>query len=130
MDKHKEENFRHNYAIILNELFKELKIDGKVNVENEFTVWKGRIHFLYGNFLIEYKYPTRIASLNTPGNLKFIEQVQRQINGFHRKTGIPFNLIKDFGSASEQSIKAISMFYDKLEENNEMNKAMLLFEQW
>lgn len=185
-NEYKEENFRQNHAIILDELFKALKIDGNVNIENEFTVVQGRIDSLYGNFLIEYKYPTRIASSNTAGNMKFIEQVQKQINDFHQKTGVPFNkvmgvvfdgyyviyikrqeddwsisvpqemtvdsyelflmrllsvnsggkallvdnLIKDFGSASIQSIQAISVLYHKLEYNNEMNKAQLLFKQW
>lgn len=185
-NEHKEENFRQNCAIILDDLFKKLEIDRNVNVENEFTVLQGRIDSLYGNFLIEYKYPTRIASSNTAGNLKFIEQVQRQMNGFHKKTSVPFhkimgvvfdgyyviyikkqgndwnisvpqemtvdsyelflmrllsvnssgkalladNLIHDFGSASSQSIQAISTLYHKLECNNEMNKAKLLFEQW
>lgn len=185
-NEYKEENFRQNYAIILDELFKALKIDGKVNVENEFTVLEGRIDSLYGNFLIEYKYPTRIASSNTANNMKFIKQVQRQIEGFHQKTGVPLNkimgvvfdgyyviyikkqgddwsislpqemtvdsyelflmrllsvnyggkallvdnLIKDFGSSSAQSIQAISVLYNKLEYNTEMNKAKLLFEQW
>lgn len=88
-NEHKEENFRTNYAIILNELFKELEIEAKINIENEFTVLEGRIDSLYGNFIIEYKYPTRIASTNNAGNMKFIEQVQRQMNGFEKKTGIP-----------------------------------------
>lgn len=92
-NENKEENFRQNHAILLNELFKALKIDGNVNIENEFTVLEGRIDSLYGNFLIEYKYPTRIAGSNTAGNMKFIKQVQRQINGFHQKTGVPFNKI-------------------------------------
>ena len=185
-NKYKEENFRQNCAIILDDLFKKLEIDGNVNVENEFIVLEGRIDSLYGNFLIEYKYPTRIASSNTAGNLKFIEQVQRQMNGFHKKTRVPFhkimgvvfdgyyviyvkkqgddwnisvpqemtvdsyelflmrllsvnsggkallvdNLIKDFGSASTQSVQAVSILYNKLECNNERNKAKLLFEQW
>lgn len=185
-NEHKEENFRTNYAIILDELFKALKIDGNISIENEFTVLEGRIDSLYGNFIIEYKYPTRIASSNNAGNMKFVEQVQRQINGFQKRTGIPFhkimgvvfdgyyviyvkkqgddwsisapqemtvdsyelflmrllsvnsggkalivdNLIKDFGSASTQSIQAISVLYNKLEHNTEMNKTKLLFEQW
>lgn len=185
-NEHKEENFRTNYAIILNELFKELKIAEKITVENEYTVLKGRIDSLYGNFLIEYKYPTRIASSNTVSNLRFVEQVQRQISGFQKKTGVPMNkitgvvfdgyyviyvkwrddgwsisapqemtadsyelflmrllslnnggkalltdnLVKDFGSANIQSIQAISVLYNKLEHNKEMNKSRLLFEQW
>ena len=40
------------------------------------------------------------------------------------------NLVKDFGSAGIQSVQAISMLYNKLECNNERNKAKLLFEQW
>lgn len=89
----KEENFRTNYAIILNELFQSVGIEGKIRVENEFTVLEGRIDSLYGNFLIEYKYPTRISGSNKDANKKFIEQVQRQINGFERKTGIPANRV-------------------------------------
>ena len=54
-NEHKEENFRQNCAIILDDLFKKLEIDRNVNVENEFTVLQGRIDSLYGNFLIEYK---------------------------------------------------------------------------
>lgn len=92
-NEHKEENFRQNYAIILNDLFKKLGIDKNINIENEVTVLDGRIDSLYGNFIIEYKYPTRISSSNTAGNVKFIEQVQRQIEGFHKKTGIPFGKI-------------------------------------
>lgn len=182
----KEANFRQNYAILLDNLFKTLGIDGNINVENEFTVLEGRIDSLYGNFIIEYKYPTRLSSENTAGNIKFIEQVQRQIKGFQGKTGIPFNkimgmvfdgyyviyvrkqgddwnistpqemtvdsyelflmrmlsvnsngkallvdnLIKDFGYASEQSRRAISVLYNKLENNKEINKTKLLFEQW
>ena len=138
------------------------------------------------NFLIEYKYPTRISGSNKDVNKKFIEQVQRQINGFEIKTGIPSNrmmgvvfdgyyviyirkqgegwdismpqemtvdsheiflmrllsvncdgkalitenLVRDFGSSSEQSVCAISMLYNKLANNTEYNKARLLFEQW
>lgn len=185
-NEHKEENFRTNCAIILDELFKELKIDGTINIENEFTVLEGRIDSLYGNFIIEYKYPTRIAGSNMKNNMKFIEQIERQMTGFHKKTGVPFNkimgvvfdgyyviyvkrqeedwsisepqemtvdsyelflmrllsvnsggkalvaenLIKDFGSVSIQSIQAISVLYNKLEHNTEMNKSQLLFEQW
>ncbi|MDE6184761.1 MAG: N-6 DNA methylase, partial [Lachnospiraceae bacterium] len=136
--------------------------------------------------MIEYKYPSRISGSNKDVNKKFIEQVQRQINGFEIKTGIPSNrvmgvvfdgyyaiyirkhgedwdvgmpqemtvdshelflmrlisinfggkaliaenLVNDFGSASLQSIRAISMLYKKLEDNTEQNKAKLLFEQW
>lgn len=181
----KEENFRMNHAILLNELFQALNMDGNIQVENEFTVLEGRIDSLYGNFIIEYKYPTRIASSNTGTNVNFIEQVQRQINGFQKKTEIPFskimgvvfdgyyaiyikkqgdwhisepkemtvdsyeeflmrllsvnsggkallaeNLINDFGSASTQSIQAISVLYHKLEHNKETNKTKLLFQQW
>ena len=92
-NEYKEENFRQNYAIILNKLFKTLAIEGKVEIENEYTVVKGRIDSLYGNFLVEYKYPTRIAASNTAGNMKFINQLQRQIKGFQQKTGIPYNKI-------------------------------------
>lgn len=182
----KEENFRQNYAILLNDMFETLGINENINVENEFTVLEGRIDSLYGNFIIEYKYPTRLSSSNTASNEKFIEQVQRQIKGFHGKTGIPFNkimgvvfdgyyaiyvkkqgddwsistpqemtvdsyelflmrilsvnsngkallvdnLIKDFGYSSEQSRRAISVLYNKLENNNEINKTKILFEQW
>lgn len=89
----KEENFRQNCAILLNDMFETLGINGNINVENEFTVLEGRIDSLYGNFIIEYKYPTRLSSSNTASNEKFIEQVQRQIKGFNGKTGIPFNKI-------------------------------------
>lgn len=92
-NEYKEENFRQNYAIILNKLFKTLKMEGKVKIENEYTVVKGRIDSLYGNFLVEYKYPTRIAASNTAGNMKFINQIQRQIKGFQQKTGVPYNKI-------------------------------------
>ena len=34
----KEENFRQNCAILLNDMFETLGIDGNINVENEFTV--------------------------------------------------------------------------------------------
>lgn len=185
-NEYKEENFRTNYAIILDELFKILEIDEEINIENEFTVLNGRIDSLYGNFIIEYKYPTRIAGSDNAGNMKFIEQVQKQMNGFEKKTGIPSNkimgvvfdgyyviyvkkqgedwnvstpqemtvdshelfllrllsinsdgkaliadnLIKDFGSTSTLSIRAVSMLYKKLENNMEENKAKLLFEQW
>ena len=185
-NEHKEENFRQKYAILLDNLFKTLGIDGDINIENEFTVLEGRIDSLYGNFIIEYKYPTRISSSNTASNIKYIEQVQRQINGFQRKTGISFNkimgvvfdgyyiiyvrkqgddwsistpqemtvdsyelflmrllsvnsngkallvdnLIKDFGYSSEQSRQAISILYNKLENNKGMNKTKILFEQW
>ena len=40
------------------------------------------------------------------------------------------NLIKDFGYSSEQSRRAISVLYNKLENNNEINKTKILFEQW
>jgi len=181
----KEENFRLNYAIILNELFRTLKMNENINVENEFTVLEGRIDSLYGNFIIEYKYPTRIMRFNTGNNVKFIEQVQRQMKGFQKRTGIPFckimgvvfdgyyviyvrkqedwrvsepqemtvdsyevflmrllsvnsqgkalladNLVKDFGSDSAQSIQAISVLYNKLENNEGTNKTKLLFHQW
>lgn len=185
-NEYKEENFRQNYAIILNNLFKKLGIDKNINVENEVTVLEGRIDSLYGNFIIEYKYPTRISGTNTTGNEKFIEQVQRQIVGFQKKTEIPFgkimgvvfdgyyviyvkkqgeewsvstpqeitedsyelflmrlisvnsngkallvdNLVKDFGFSSEESRKAISVLYSKLENNQEINKTKILFEQW
>lgn len=184
-NKGKEENFRMNHAIILNELFQTLNVDRNMSVENEFTVLQGRIDSLYGNFIIEYKYPTKIARSNTENNIKFVEQVQRQMNGFQKKTGISFhkimgvvfdgyyviyvkkqedwcisepqemtvdsyevflmrllsvnlggkalladNLIKDFGSDSMQSIQAISVLYNKLKNNNEMNKTKLLFNQW
>lgn len=185
-NEHKEENFRTNCAIMLDELFRTLNIDKNINTENEFTVLKGRIDSLYGNFLIEYKYPTRISGSNMAHNMKFIEQVKRQIRGYHNKTGIPFNkimgvvfdgyyaiyikqyeddwnvslpqemtvdsyelflmrllsinsggkallvenLIKDFGADSEQSNRAISVLYNKLESNTILNKTRLLFEQW
>lgn len=92
-NEYKEENFRNNYAVILNELFQSVGIEGKIRVENEFTVLEGRIDSLYGNFLIEYKYPTRISGSNKDVNKKFIEQVQRQISGFEIKTGIPSNRV-------------------------------------
>lgn len=38
------------------------------------------------------------------------------------------NLIKDFGFSSEQSRKAISILYHKLENNQEINKTKILFE--
>lgn len=185
-NEYKEENFRTNYAFVLKELFQSVGVEGKIRVENEFTVFEGRIDSLYGNFLIEYKYPTRISGSNKDVNKKFIEQVQRQINGFEIKTGIPSNrmmgvvfdgyyviyirkqgegwdismpqemtvdsheiflmrllsvncdgkalitenLVRDFGSSSEQSVCAISMLYNKLANNTEYNKARLLFEQW
>ncbi len=62
-NEYKEENFRQNYAILLNNLFKTLGIYGKINIENEFTVLEGRIDSVYGNFIIEYKYPTRLRLL-------------------------------------------------------------------
>lgn len=40
------------------------------------------------------------------------------------------NLIKDFGSSGTLSVQMITMFYHKLEQNQDMNKARLLFEQW
>ncbi len=185
-NEQKEENFRTNYAILLDELMNSLGITGKIQIENEYSVWNGRIDTLYGNFLIEYKYPTRIADTNTTRNQKFIEQVQRQIEGLAKRTGIsshkvmgavfdgyyviyikrqgtgwevhepqkmtaesheifllrllsvnaagkaltPDNLIKDFGSSGTLSIQMITMFYHKLEQNQDMNKARLLFEQW
>lgn len=42
-NEYKEENFRQKYAIILNDLFKELKIDKSISVENEFTVLEGNL---------------------------------------------------------------------------------------
>lgn len=93
-NEYKEENFRQNFAFILKELFQTLGIAGIINLENEFTVLEGRIDSLYGNFIVEYKYPTRIADSNTAGNMKFVEQVKRQIQGFQQKTGIPFRKIR------------------------------------
>lgn len=92
-NENKEENFRQNYAIILDNLFKQLKIKENINIENEFTVFKGRIDSLYGNFIIEYKYPTRISASNTTSNMEFVKQVQRQIEGFYQKTSIPVNKV-------------------------------------
>lgn len=185
-NEYKEENFRQNHAIMLDDLFKTLGLHGNINIENEFTVLEGRIDSVYGNFIIEYKYPTRLSCSNTSGNAKFIEQVQRQIKGFQKRTGLPFNkimgvifdgyyaiyvkmqgddwsisipqemtvdsyelflmrllsvnsngkallvdnLIKDFGFFSEQSRHAISVLYNKLENNKKINKTKILFEQW
>lgn len=92
-NEHKEENFRQGCAIMFDKLFKELGIEGGISTENEVSVLEGRIDSLYGNFIIEYKYPTRISGSNISANAKFIEQLQRQIKGFHMKSRIPFNKI-------------------------------------
>ncbi len=84
----KEENFRIDIAILINDIFRDLKIDTKINPEQEFSVAQGRIDSLYGNIVIEYKAPGKISSNNSSGNKSFIEQVQRQIIGLSERNKI------------------------------------------
>lgn len=56
-NKGKEENFRTEIAIIINDIFKALEIDTIINPEQEYSVANGRIDALYGNIIIEYKAP-------------------------------------------------------------------------
>lgn len=82
----KEENFRTDMAIILNKIFSDLEIQGQVNPEQEYSVYKGRIDSLYGNIIIEYKAPGRInENIDNSSNKEFIEQVKRQIIGLSLK---------------------------------------------
>lgn len=89
----KEENFRTNYAIILNNLFKKLNMDQKIDFENEYSVHQGRIDSLYGNFIVEYKAPTKIAETHSPDNDRYIVQVQRHIDGLCIRRNIEKNRI-------------------------------------
>ncbi len=85
----KEENFRTDMAIILNKIFSDLKIDEYVNVQQEFSVYKWRIDSLYGNIILEYKWPGKIKSyLDHPDNIEYINQVKRQINWLAEKNKI------------------------------------------
>lgn len=85
----KEENFRINYAIILNKIYLALGIDRSISIEQEYSVAEGRIDSLYGNFIIEYKYPTRITPAMSASNKSFIEQLKRHIIGLSAKNNIP-----------------------------------------
>lgn len=81
-NKGKEENFRIEIAIIINDIFRALGIDTVINPEQEYSVANGRIDSLYGNIIIEYKAPGRISDKNnSTANKEFIEQVKRQISG-------------------------------------------------
>ena len=85
----KEENFRTDMAIILNKIFLDLDIEGKINSQQEYSVYKGRIDSLYGNVIIEYKAPGRINdNINNSSNIEFIEQVKRQIVGLALKNSL------------------------------------------
>ena len=82
----KEENFRTDIAIILNKIFSDLNIEEQANLEQEYSVYKGRIDSLYGNVIIEYKAPGRINdNINNSSNIDFIDQVKRQITGLALK---------------------------------------------
>jgi len=85
-NKGKEENFRTEIAIIINDIFRDLGIDSSINPEQEYSVANGRIDSLYGNIIIEYKAPGKISdNSNYPANKEFIEQVKRQILGLADK---------------------------------------------
>lgn len=82
----KEENFRLEIAFIINDIFKDLKIDLHINPEQEYSVAKGRIDSLYGNIIIEYKAPGKISPKNNSSNNEnFVNQVKRQILGLSDK---------------------------------------------
>ncbi len=81
----KEENFRIDIAILINDIFRDLKIDSKISPEQEFSVAQGRIDSLYGNIIIEFKAPSKISDKNISANKPFIEQVQRQMIGLSKK---------------------------------------------
>jgi len=89
----KEENFRTNYSILLNDLFRKLNINQDIHNENEYSVHKGRIDSLYGNFIIEYKAPGRISKNPGNDNAIFINQVKRHIIGLCQKDSIDINRI-------------------------------------
>lgn len=84
----KEENFKTDFTIIINDIFRELKIDSEINLEQEFSVARGRIDSLYGNIILEYKAPGKISDKNPKVNKNFIEQIQRQILGLADKNKI------------------------------------------
>jgi len=88
-NKGKEENFRTEIAIIINDIFRDLGIDSSINPEQEYSVANGRIDSLYGNIIIEYKAPGRISDKNnSTANKEFIEQVKRQILGLAGKDAV------------------------------------------
>lgn len=89
----KEENFRTNYAIFLNGLFKSLGIIQDIQNENEYSVYKGRIDSLYGNFIVEYKAPGKISKTQSQDNRNYIEQVKRHIDGLCKRRNITANRI-------------------------------------
>ena len=82
----KEENFRMEMAILLNKIFIDLNIKEKVNIEQEYSVYRGRIDSLYGNIILEYKAPKKI--IMNASNKEFVQQVKRQIEGLASKTKI------------------------------------------
>lgn len=85
-NKGKEENFRTEIAIIINDIFRDLNIDTIINPQQEYSVANGRIDSLYGNIIIEYKAPGKISDKNnSSANKEFIEQVKRQILGLSGK---------------------------------------------
>lgn len=88
----KEENFRTEFAIILNEIYNDLDIKQGIIKEQEYSVSKGRIDSLYGNLILEYKAP-KIISKNIENNSKHIEQVKRHIVGLSEKNKIQQNKI-------------------------------------
>ncbi|MGI5859575.1 MAG: N-6 DNA methylase [Tepidanaerobacteraceae bacterium] len=88
-NKGKEENFRTEFAIIINDIFRDLDIDSEINPEQEYSVARGRIDSLYGNIIIEYKAPGRIVKKNPSANKQFIDQVKRQVQGLADKNKIP-----------------------------------------
>lgn len=89
-NKGKEENFRVETAIIINDIFRDLNINSKINPEQEFSVANGRIDSLYGNIIIEYKAPGKISKNNNSSqNKKAIKQVKKQILGLSKKNGVP-----------------------------------------
>jgi hypothetical protein len=89
-NKGKEENFRTEFAIIINDIFRDLDIDSEINPEQEYSVARGRIDSLYGNIIIEYKAPGRIVKKNPSANKQFIDQVKRQVQGLADKNKIRF----------------------------------------
>lgn len=89
-NKGKEENFRIEIAIIINDIFRDLGIDSSIDSEQEYSVANGRIDSLYGNIIIEYKAPGKISeNNNSPTNRESIKQVKRQILGLADKDSIP-----------------------------------------
>ena len=89
----KEENFRIDIAILINDIFRDLEIENRINPEQEYSVTQGRIDSLYGNIIIEYKAPGKISSNNISINETFIEQVQRQIIGLSKRNKVDIEKI-------------------------------------